>query len=48
MYSVLRHVPVDGEVFTYTGGNAVPNLLPTPWAGPTWKYATPHTSARTP
>lgn len=41
-YSVLRHVPVDGDVFTYSGANEVTGLLPTPWAGPTWKYATPH------
>jgi thiosulfate/3-mercaptopyruvate sulfurtransferase len=41
-YSVLRHVPVDGDVFAYTGANAVTGLLPTPHAGPTWKYATPH------
>lgn len=46
MYSVLRHVPVDADVFTYTEANANPGLLPTPHATPTWKHATPHNIVR--
>lgn len=45
-FSVLRHVPVDAEVFTYSGANAQAGLLPTPTAMPTWKYATPHNIVR--
>lgn len=45
-YSVLRHVPIDGELFTYSGANATAGLLPTPTAMSTWKYATPHNIVR--
>jgi thiosulfate/3-mercaptopyruvate sulfurtransferase len=56
-YGVLRHVPVDKDVFQYSGVNApiVDGIIP-PTDGipatvdmgslPTWKYATPHTIAR--
>lgn len=46
-YSVLRHVPVDADVFTYTGVNAIPGLIPDMAALPTWKAATPHTIQKT-
>lgn len=47
-YSVLRHVPVDPDTFTYTEeGVATPGLIPGMNALPTWKYATPHSIART-
>lgn len=45
-YSVLRHVPGDSDVFTYTGANAVAGLIPDMAASPTWKHATPHTIQR--
>jgi len=52
-YAVLRHVPVDRDVFTYTGANAVEGLIPEAGSGApdmgslaTWKRATPHTIAR--
>jgi thiosulfate/3-mercaptopyruvate sulfurtransferase len=46
-YSVLRHVPVDADVFTYTEeGTQLPGLIPELDALPTWKYATPHNIAR--
>jgi thiosulfate/3-mercaptopyruvate sulfurtransferase len=45
-YAVLRHVPVDPDVFTYTGNRAQPGLLPAMVALPTWKYATPHNIVR--
>jgi thiosulfate/3-mercaptopyruvate sulfurtransferase len=41
-FAVLRHVPADKDVFTYTGAAATPGLFPTMTASPTWKYATPH------
>lgn len=41
-YAVLRHVPVDPDVFTYTGANAMEGILPDATARPTWAYATPH------
>jgi hypothetical protein len=42
-YVVLRHVPVDADTLTYTGGNELPGLIPNMSALPTWKAATPHT-----
>ena len=46
-YAVLRHPPVDADVFTYTDeGGAVPGLIPDLTALPTWKYATPHNILR--
>ena len=42
-YAALRHVPVDADVFTYSGANALAGLVPNMQALPTWKYATPHT-----
>ncbi len=45
-YSVLRHVPADSDVFTYTGANALPGLIPDMGASPTWRHATPHTIKR--
>jgi cytochrome c3-like protein len=48
-YSVLRHVPVDPDVFRYSGANEVAGLIPDMNALPTWKHATPHSiSRRTP
>ncbi len=38
-YSVLRHVPVDADVFTYTGVNAIPGLIPNMAGLPIWKAA---------
>lgn len=55
-YAVLRHVPVDHDVFQYTGANEVDGIIPPTDGNPdtvdmgslsTWKYATPHTIART-
>ncbi len=49
-YSVLRHVPVDEDVFQYAAEGIIPptDATTTPNMGslPTWKYATPHTIAR--
>ncbi len=47
-YSVLRHVPIDEDAFTYTGANAIDGLITSAMvrALPTWKYATPHTIQR--
>jgi thiosulfate/3-mercaptopyruvate sulfurtransferase len=54
-YSVLRHVPVDKDVFQYSGVNVVDGIIPPTDSDPatvdmgslsTWKYATPHTIAR--
>jgi 3-mercaptopyruvate sulfurtransferase SseA len=52
-YAVLRHVPVDRDVFAYTGDNALAGLIPEAGTGapdmgssPTWKRATPHSIAR--
>jgi thiosulfate/3-mercaptopyruvate sulfurtransferase len=45
-YAVLRHVPVDQDVFAYTGGNVVNGLIPNMTASPTWKKATPHNIRR--
>lgn len=41
-YGVLRHVPVDKDVFQYPSSDPVDNLIPNMTAQPTWKYATPH------
>ncbi len=45
-YSVLRHAPVDADVFRYTGANEQTGLIPSLTALPTWKHATPHSIAR--
>jgi hypothetical protein len=46
-FAVLRHVPIDADVFTYTEeGTQVPGLIPNLDALPTWKYATPHNIQR--
>jgi thiosulfate/3-mercaptopyruvate sulfurtransferase len=54
-YAVLRHVPVDKDVFQYTEENAVDGIIPPTDSNlettdmgslPTWKYATPHTIMR--
>ncbi len=54
-YAVLRHVPVDKDVFRYADANVVDGIIPptdgdpnTPDMGSlaTWKYATPHTIVR--
>lgn len=46
-YAVLRHPPVDADVFTYTEeGGQMPGLIPNLTALPTWKYASPHTILR--
>ncbi len=45
-FAVLRHVPVDKDVFAYTGVNLIEGLIPDMTAAPTWKYATPHTIQR--
>lgn len=54
-YAVLRHAPVDSEVFDYSGANAgapqVTGLIPVTGTTnlaslPTWKYATPHNIQR--
>lgn len=37
-YVVLRHVPVNRDMFEYYGTNLLPDFD----AVPTWKYATPH------
>lgn len=47
-YGVLRHVPVDADVFTYTvEGTQATGLIPNLTAAPTWKFATPHNIAKT-
>jgi hypothetical protein len=47
-YGVLRHVPVDADVFTYTiDGASEPGLIPKLTDRSTWKFATPHNIART-
>lgn len=46
-YSVLRHVPIDADTFTYTiDGVGTPGLVPNLTGAPTWKYATPHNIVR--
>lgn len=45
-YSLLRHAPVDADVFRYSGANEVTGLFPNLTAKPTWKHATPHSIAR--
>ncbi len=45
-YAVLRHVPVDNDVFQYSGALALNGLIPDMTARPTWKYATPHNIQR--
>jgi len=45
-YVTLRHVPVDADVFTYTGANAIAGMIPDMTASPTWRYATPHSIQR--
>ncbi len=45
-YSVLRHVPVDPDVFRYSAASEVAGLIPDMTALPTWKHATPHSIQR--
>lgn len=45
-YTVLRHVPIDADVFAYSGVNLLAGLIPDMSALPTWKHATPHTIQR--
>ena len=45
-YAVLRHVPVDIDLFQYPLAGPVAGLLPGMTAKPTWKYATPHNIQR--
>ncbi len=54
-YAVLRHVPVDKDVFQYSGDNVQDFIIPPTDGDPgtldmgslsTWKYATPHTIVR--
>jgi len=46
-YAVLRHVPVDADVFTYDEeGTSLPGLIPNLTGLPTWKFATPHNIQR--
>jgi hypothetical protein len=46
-YAVLRHVPIDADVFTYDEeGTPMPGLIPDLAALPTWKYASPHNIVR--
>jgi hypothetical protein len=37
-YAVLRHVPVNPEIFSFYGEDLMPNFS----AEPTWKYTSPH------
>lgn len=45
-YSVLRHVPVDNDVFRYSLGTPVDGIIPDITFNPMWKYATPHNIQR--
>jgi hypothetical protein len=45
-YGVLRHVPVDNDLFRYPLAGPVDGLIPNVTAAPTWKYATPHNIQR--
>lgn len=45
-YAVLRHVPIDTDVFRYSEAGSVDGILTDVTALPTWKYATPHNIVR--
>jgi thiosulfate/3-mercaptopyruvate sulfurtransferase len=45
-YAVLRHSPVDKDVFRYPLAAPIDNLLPNVTALSTWRYATPHNIQR--
>ncbi len=45
-YGVLRHVPVDNDLFRYPLAGPVADLIPGMTAKPTWTYATPHNIQR--
>jgi hypothetical protein len=45
-YSILRHVPVDNNLFQYPLADPVNGLIPSMTAAPTWKHATPHNIQR--
>lgn len=45
-FAVLRHAPVDRDVFQYPRENPIDGLIPNLTALPTWKYATPHNIQR--
>ncbi len=41
-YALLRHAPIDRDLFLYPIADPVPGLVPNVPALPTWKFATPH------
>lgn len=45
-YAVLRHVPIDRDLFRYANYDPVDGLVPDMTDLPTWKYATPHNVQR--
>jgi len=45
-YAVLRHVPIDRDLFYYENYDPVAGLVPNMTDLPTWKYATPHNVQR--
>jgi hypothetical protein len=45
-YAVLRHAPIDADLFRYGGALELDGLVPALADAPTWKYATPHNIAR--
>jgi thiosulfate/3-mercaptopyruvate sulfurtransferase len=45
-FAVLRHAPIDRDVFRYPRENPIDGLIPNLTALPTWKYATPHNIQR--
>jgi len=45
-YAVLRHAPVDKDLFRYPLAGPVDGLLPNMAARPTWRYTTPHNIQR--
>lgn len=45
-YAVLRHVPVDNDVFRYAEAAPMDGLIPGMADRPTWRYATPHNIQR--
>ncbi|GAB4254265.1 MAG: hypothetical protein Kow00129_15290 [Thermoleophilia bacterium] len=47
MYSVLRHSPIDRDLFKFSGDKAIDGLIGNGITNiPTWRYATPHTIKR--
>jgi hypothetical protein len=41
-YTLLRHAPIDRDLFRYPNAAPVDGLVPNVPALPTWKFATPH------